>query len=69
MLRGTAKLLALLRPPQLTDGDPAEDDWYGNLLWLDGRKRILLTHAGTQPCSRSSSPTSEPPNFAQPDPG
>ncbi len=26
---------------------PAAEDWYGNLLWFDRRKCLLLTHAGT----------------------
>jgi hypothetical protein len=29
-------------------GEPANDeDWYGNLLWIDGRKCLLLTHTDT----------------------
>lgn len=47
MLRATAKLQALLRPPHLSAADPTSEDWYGNLLWLDGRKCVLLTHADT----------------------
>ena len=47
MLRGTAKLLALLRPPHLSVTDPTDDDWYGTLLWLEARKCVLLTHSGT----------------------
>ena len=27
--------------------EPADDDWYLNLLWFDRRKCLLLTHAGT----------------------
>jgi hypothetical protein len=27
--------------------DPSYEDWYANLLWLDGRKCLLLAHAGT----------------------
>jgi hypothetical protein len=26
---------------------PSAEDWYGNLLWFDRRKCLLLTHAGT----------------------
>ena len=49
VLRGTKKLLDLLggsaRP--LADLPASEEDWYGNLLWLDRQKCLLLTHAGT----------------------
>jgi hypothetical protein len=31
----------------LTELPPADDDWYLNLLWLDRRKCLLLTHAET----------------------
>lgn len=31
----------------LTELPPTDDDWYGNLLWLDRRKCLLLTHADT----------------------
>jgi hypothetical protein len=27
--------------------EPADDDWYATLLWLDGRKCLLITHAVT----------------------
>ena len=27
--------------------EPSDQDWYANLLWLDGRKCLLLAHAGT----------------------
>jgi len=27
--------------------EPADDDWYANLLWSDGRKCLLMTHAAT----------------------
>jgi hypothetical protein len=26
---------------------PSDDDWYANLIWLERRKCLLLTHAGT----------------------
>jgi hypothetical protein len=35
------------RAVTLTEPPPADDDWYLNLLWLDRRKCLLLTHAGT----------------------
>src|SRR5262245_46545241 len=31
----------------LVDAAPADDDWYANVLWLERRKCLLLTHAGT----------------------
>jgi len=48
-LRCTKKALALLkiRTRELTDPPPSDDDWYLNLLWLDRRKCLLLTHAET----------------------
>jgi hypothetical protein len=27
--------------------EPSDQDWYSNLLWLDGRKCLLFAHAGT----------------------
>ena len=49
ILRCTSKLLAQLgsRSVALVDAPPADDDWYVNLLWIDGKKCLLLTHAGT----------------------
>lgn len=48
-LRCTGKLLKVLRarPHDLLDAPPSPQDWYANLLWLDGRKCVLITHAGT----------------------
>lgn len=48
-LRCTKKALALLKVSarELADPPPSDDDWYMNLLWLDRRKCLLLTHAGT----------------------
>jgi len=48
-LRCTKKALALLkvRARELADPPPSDDDWYLNLLWLDRRKCLLLTHAET----------------------
>jgi hypothetical protein len=31
----------------LSDPPPSDEDWYANLLWLERRKCLLLTHAGT----------------------
>ncbi len=49
ILRCTAKLLALLgvRPRDLVTIEASDQDWYANLLWLGGRKCLLLAHAGT----------------------
>jgi len=49
VIRCTAKVLKLLgvRPSSLAELEPDDDDWYLNLLWFDGRKCLLLTHAGT----------------------
>jgi len=47
LLRCTAKVLTLLRIRHLATKPAGPHDWYANLLWLDGRKCLLLTHAGT----------------------
>jgi hypothetical protein len=49
VVRCTGKLLNLLgtRSVTLVDAPGDDDDWYANLLWLDGRKCLLITHAGT----------------------
>src|ERR1700680_2619405 len=49
VLRCTATTLRLLgaRPGDLVAVEHNDQDWYANLLWLDGRKCLLLTHAGT----------------------
>ena len=47
VLRCTKKLLGVLRPPQVPALEPCDDDWYANLLVLDGRRCLLLTHAAT----------------------
>lgn len=49
ILRCTAKLQAIVgRPDQSTSSlSPSTHDWYANLLWIEGRKCLLLTHAGT----------------------
>jgi hypothetical protein len=48
-LRCTKKALALLkmRAPELAHAPPSDDDWYLNLIGLDRRKCLLLTHAET----------------------
>ena len=49
LIRCTARLLDLLGRPgvRLVDEPAGEDDWYANLLWIERRKCLLLTHAGT----------------------
>ena len=49
VVRCTGKLLNLLgkQSVRLADAPPSSDDWYANLLWLDRRKCLLITHAGT----------------------
>ncbi|MDA8264919.1 MAG: hypothetical protein M0T79_06155 [Actinomycetota bacterium] len=47
ILRCTKKLLDVIRPAQLATQGPDDEDWYANLLVLDRRKCLLLTHAGT----------------------
>ncbi len=49
ILRCTRKLLAVIGPA-LAPGPapaPSPEDWYANLLWLDRRKCLLLTHTAT----------------------
>jgi hypothetical protein len=49
ILRCTAKLQAVVGRAG-ADGlaaIPSEDDWYANLVWIEGRKCLLVTHAGT----------------------
>jgi hypothetical protein len=49
VVRCTGKLLNLLgkRSVSLVEAPAHEDDWYANLLWLDRRKCLLITHGGT----------------------
>ena len=49
MLRCTARTLKLLgrAPRDLVTVEPSDQDWYANLIWVDGRKCLLLAHAGT----------------------
>lgn len=49
VVRCTKKMLDLLGEEQagLVELHPSEDDWYLNLLWIDRRKCLLLTHSGT----------------------
>jgi hypothetical protein len=47
LLRCTGRLRKLLGNPPLAEAEAAQTDWYVNLLWTDGRKCLLATHAGT----------------------
>ena len=47
ILRCTKKVLDVIKPAGLAGDAPSPEDWYANLLWLDGRKCLLLTHAAT----------------------
>ncbi|MGH3503299.1 MAG: DUF6933 domain-containing protein [Nocardioidaceae bacterium] len=47
MVRCTGKVLALLREPTQPIGTASGEDWYVNLVWVERRKCLLLTHAGT----------------------
>ncbi len=47
ILRCTKKLLTVIGSRQLIDRTPDGEDWYANLLWLSGRKCLLITHAAT----------------------
>ena len=49
ILRCTKKLLAVLGDAGHAGTGPAASpgDWYANLYWLDRRKCLLITHAGT----------------------
>lgn len=47
ILRCTKKLLDVIRPQQLANQEPDGNDWCGNLLVLDRRKCLLLTHVDT----------------------
>lgn len=47
MLRCTVKVLALLGVPGPAIGQASEQDWYAHLVWVERRKCLLVTHAGT----------------------
>ena len=47
-LRCTARLLELIGTRDTpADEPPAADDWYANLIWIERRKWLQLTHAET----------------------
>ena len=47
ILRCTGKVLAVLRSPKPEPVEVSAQDWYANLLWIESRKCLLLTHVGT----------------------
>lgn len=47
MLRCTAKVLALLGVSEPAIGPASQQDWYAHLVWIERRKCLLVTHAGT----------------------
>lgn len=47
ILRPTAKAARLLGVTASAGIEPGGDDWYLNILWIDGRKNALLAHART----------------------
>jgi hypothetical protein len=48
IVRCTRRLLAVLgRSVVLVELPPSDEDWYANLLWVERRKCLLLTHAAT----------------------
>lgn len=48
VIRCTAKLLKLVAGSPITRSmEPHATDWYANLLWLDGRKCLLMAHSTT----------------------
>ncbi|WP_425572494.1 DUF6933 domain-containing protein [Mycolicibacterium poriferae] len=47
MLRCTARVLALLGVSEPAIGEACATDWYAHMVWIDRRKCLLVTHAGT----------------------
>jgi hypothetical protein len=49
LIRCTAKMLKTVAVGNLglVEAPPSGQDWYANLLWLTGRKCVLLTHAAS----------------------
>lgn len=47
ILRCTGKVLALLQTPKPVPVEASTQDSYANLLWIERRKCLLITHAAT----------------------
>jgi hypothetical protein len=47
LLRCTRRLLELLVNPITEERPASPDDWYANVLWVQRRKCLLVTHAET----------------------
>jgi len=47
LLRCTTRLRELLGEPMIEERPGSPEDWYANVLWVQRRKCLLLTHAGT----------------------
>jgi hypothetical protein len=51
VLRCTAKVLRLLRLQPAAGVPAGADDWYANIVWVSGRKCLLVAHARTMFCA------------------
>jgi len=48
ILRCTSRMLDVIGgKPEIVDVEPSVDDWYANVVYIDGKKCILLVHDGT----------------------
>jgi hypothetical protein len=48
ILRCTSRMLDVIGgKPELIDIAPSDDDWYANVVYIDGKKCVLLVHVGT----------------------
>jgi hypothetical protein len=48
ILRCTSRMLDVLGgKPTLVESAPNHDDWYANVVFVEGKKCVLLTHVGT----------------------
>jgi hypothetical protein len=48
ILRCTSRMLDVIGgKPELIDIGPSDDDWYANVVYIDGKKCVLLVHVST----------------------
>ena len=48
ILRCTSRMLDVIGgKPELVDVEPSIEDWYANVVYIDGKKCVLLVHDGT----------------------